>query len=230
MMNKNLKDIAVVIHGRMGSTRIPTKLVNNFAGTTLLDIVLNKLVNSKTISNEQIILTVPEQKLITIGEKYPIRIHKRSVESAKTEDDIKLIHEWINEYDFKYYIMVNACCPLLSIDTIHSFLKAFISSPYPGLFGVMEKKNMFWDDNHNIIVGTPKNDKTPNTKSTPHTYEAAHCLYGGSVSNLKKGIHMGNFTGPTDPCLFVVEEKECFDIDWPWQFKYCEILYKNLIQ
>ena len=229
-MNKKLSDIAVVIHGRMGSTRIPTKLINNFADTTLLDIVLDKLTKSKLIDDSQIILTVPEKELIEIGERYPINIHRRSFESANTEDNLKLIHEWVNEFDFKYYVMVNACCPLLTIETIHSFLNEYMVSPHPGMFGVVEKNNMLWDENHNIIVGTPVSEKTPNTKSIPTTYEAAHCLYGGSVANLKKGIHMGNFSGPNDPTLYVIKEEECFDIDWPWQFIFTEILYKKLIK
>jgi CMP-N-acetylneuraminic acid synthetase len=41
---------------------------------------------------------------------------------------------------------------------------------------------------------------------------------------------MGSFKKPNDPEFFVMEEIECFDIDWPWQFDIAEILYKDRIK
>ena len=39
---------------------------------------------------------------------------------------------------------------------------------------------------------------------------------------------MGSFKKQGDPNFFVMDEIECFDIDWPWQFEVAEILYNKL--
>ena len=66
---KDIKDICFVIQARLNSERVPQKMVKNFAGTTLTDNVIQKLVNSKLIPNTQIYLAVHEKELINIGKK-----------------------------------------------------------------------------------------------------------------------------------------------------------------
>ena len=65
-----------------------------------------------------------------------------------------------------------------------------------------------------------------NTKTVPFTYEAAHCLYAGRMDKINEGIWMGDFNKPGDIELFPMEEEECLDIDYLWQFKMCEKLYE----
>ena len=65
-----------------------------------------------------------------------------------------------------------------------------------------------------------------NTKYLDVIYEAAHCLYAGKLSDIGKEIWMGTYK-KNDPQLFAVPEEESFDIDFEWQFKVAEILYKN---
>ena len=64
-----------------------------------------------------------------------------------------------------------------------------------------------------------------NTKAVETTYEAAHCLYAGRMDLIKDGIWMGDFQKPGDIELYPMEERECLDIDYPWQFELCETLY-----
>ena len=40
---KSINDIAIVIQARLGSKRIPQKMIKPFAGTTLTDIFLEKI-------------------------------------------------------------------------------------------------------------------------------------------------------------------------------------------
>ena len=65
-----------------------------------------------------------------------------------------------------------------------------------------------------------------NTKTTPSIYEAAHCLYAGRMDKIGESIWMGDFNKPGDIDLFVMPERETFDIDYPWQFNLCEKLWK----
>ena len=63
---KSLNEIAVVVQARNNSARVPQKMsqgINDypFASTSLLDIVLGKLTESKVIKNEHIYLSVHEE-------------------------------------------------------------------------------------------------------------------------------------------------------------------------
>ena len=42
---------------------------------------------------------------------------------------------------------------------------------------------------------------------------------------IEKGIWMGDFQKPGEIELYPMEERECLDIDYPWQFELCETLY-----
>ena len=88
-----------------------------------------------------------------------------------------------------------------------------------------------FDSNHNMMNDFYGDDKylaTLETKFVETTYEAAHSLYAGKLSDISKGIHMGTFSKKNDPALYVMSEEESFDIDHEWQFKIGEQLYENL--
>jgi CMP-N-acetylneuraminic acid synthetase len=68
---------------------------------------------------------------------------------------------------------------------------------------------------------------TLETKFVETCYEAAHSLYAGSTGDIAKGIYMGTFKEQGNPNFFVMDEIECFDIDWQWQFEVAEKLYLN---
>ena len=67
-----------------------------------------------------------------------------------------------------------------------------------------------------------------NTKAVEPTYEAAHVLYASRMDIIKDGYFMGDFQKDGDIKLFPMDELEAFDIDYEWQFKVGEILYKEL--
>ena len=65
------------------------------------------------------------------------------------------------------------------------------------------------------------------TKLVEPLYEAAHSLYAGTLEDIGKDIYMGSFTRHGDPDLFVMDEIEAFDIDWPWQFDIAEKMFSE---
>jgi spore coat polysaccharide biosynthesis protein SpsF len=49
MAEKKIDDVCVLIQARLGSTRLPKKMLKPFCGTTLIDILFKKLKSSKVI-------------------------------------------------------------------------------------------------------------------------------------------------------------------------------------
>ena len=138
-----------------------------------------------------------------------------------------MIFEWHDQLPYKYVVLISACSPLLSIDTIDKFVKSYINSTEGGMFGVVSKKQYFWDCNFNLISPWPPEQKVMNTKTMGLTYESAHCLYASRMDIIKDGYWMDPRT-PPQPELFAMNELESLDIDYEWQFELVELMYKKL--
>ena len=225
-MAKELQDIAVIVQARLNSERIPQKMLKPFAESTLLDILLEKLKTSKVIPKENIYLSVHEKELAALGTKHQLKVFPRSQKSANEEKEIRVIFEWHNKLPYKYVILISACNPLLKIETIDDFILSFLKSSKEGAFGVFEKKTYYWDQNSNSITDW-KGLAAMNTKFVDPIYEAGHCLYASRMDIIREGYWLDR-NSPMDLELFKMDELETFDIDYEWQFKVGETLYKEL--
>ena len=47
------------------------------------------------------------------------------------------------------------------------------------------------------------------------------------MEDIKNEIYTGTFKIPGDPEFFIMDEIECFDIDWPFQFEIAKTMYKQ---
>ena len=222
---KKIEEVAVVIQARLSSQRIPAKMTKPFAGTTLIDIFLEKFKKCNSFPMDNFYLSVNEKELIDIGLAHGTNIYHRSAESASSEGTpMSLMYEWHNKLPHKYVVLINACVPFLQPKTIDNFVEQYLKSDKDGMFAVMEKKNYFWTEGFELL--TPLTEAVMNTKTVKKTYEAAHCLYASRLDTIKDGIWMGDFNRKGDIELFPVKEEECLDIDYPWQFDLCEKLWK----
>ena len=227
---KDIKDIVFILQARTQSTRVPNKMLKPFAGSNLFEIAVEKILSSKLIPKENILLSIMDDELIEIAKKHDINYFIRSEESTQEPVTLPKVFEWHDKIPFKYYVNVNGCNPLLKIETLESFVQQFMESSSRGQFGVFEKKTfLFSNEGHmlNKFYGEDKYLATLETKFVETCYEAAHSLYAGTVEDISKEIYMGSFKEPNDPEFFVMDEIECFDIDWPWQFELAEIMYKK---
>ena len=137
-----MKNVCFIIQARLGSQRIHNKMNKPFGNSTLLDITLSTLEKSDIINKEDIYVSLYDEELKNIAKKYNFNIFNRSRESAKTENDMKLMFEWWNKLDYKYYIIISACHPFLSIETIDNFYNKFLEQNKRGLFAVVKKKKL----------------------------------------------------------------------------------------
>ena len=225
---KKLDNVCVLVQARLGSQRVPRKMNRDFAGTTLMDICLDKLSRSSYIPNSNIYASVYEPELLEVSRKYPIQIFERSEKSANSEGTpMTEMYEWWDKLPFEYCVLVSACAPFLKVETIEEFIKFYTEIESDGLFGVVEKKNYYWGSDFKLQTPWPQGQAVMNTKFVDTTYEAAHCLYAGRMSKIGDGIWMGDFMQPGDIQLYPMDEREVFDIDYEWQFEYYEKLYKS---
>ena len=221
------KEISIVVQSRLNSQRIPGKMLKPFVGTTLVDILLEKLTNLTSIDYSKVYFCAHEQELLKIASKYPVNTIKRSKASANEEKNIKILYEWVKEIPTEYIVMVSACNPLLKINTIDQFIYQYQNSDKEGAISVYESKNYFWSSENKMLNKWPEGFTSMNTKFVEPTKIAAHCMYGSRVDLIKKGNWVTDKL-PYEPELISMPEIEAFDIDEPWQFNVAEVLYEKL--
>jgi len=76
--------ILAITQARIGSTRLPGKILKNINGETLLEIHLNRVLKSKLISKLKLATTIePDaEKIVSIAKKLDIEVHKGSVNNV----------------------------------------------------------------------------------------------------------------------------------------------------
>jgi CMP-N-acetylneuraminic acid synthetase len=227
---KNINDVCVIIQARLSSERIPNKMTKSFGDSSLFEIACKKLLESNVIPKDNIYVSVHEKELVDIANKCDINIFKRSKESAIFDGDgsVSMMYDWWDKLPFKYVVLVSACLPFLKIETVDDFFKGYLDTNKNGMFAVFGKNTYYWNSNKKLITTKFEESGNMNTKIVETTYEAAHCLYAGKMEFIGDGIWMGDFT-KNEIELFTIDEKECFDIDYRWQFEMAEILYKKQI-
>ena len=228
-ISKDIKNVCFIVQCRKNSTRVPNKMLRPFANSNLFRIAIEKILKSKIIPKDNFYVSVMDEEFVEIAQEYNINIFKRSADSTQEPVELHTVFEWHKDLSYEYYININACNPLLTVESIDSFVTEFLNSDSSGMFGVVEKKTFFFNRDGNMISNFWGEDKylaTLETKFVESIYEAAHSLYAGKMEDIANGIYMGSFKKPGDPHLFILNEEECFDIDWPWQFEIAENLYK----
>ena len=141
---KKIEDIAVVIQARLGSQRIPQKMIKPFVNTTLTDIFMCKVKECKSFPTSNFYLSSYEEELTSIAHKHGLQVFHRTKKSADSEGTpMSLMYEWHDKLPHKYVVLINACVPFLKPETIDSFIYEYMKSDKDGMFAVMEKKNYF---------------------------------------------------------------------------------------
>ena len=229
---KNINEIAFIIQSRKGSVRVKNKMLKPFNDSCLFEIALQKVLKSKVIPKENFYVSVLDDEFNDIANKHKISIFHRSQESTVEPVELPVVFGWHNKLPkpYKYWVTINGCNPLLSIDTIDRFVESFLNSDSNGAFGVFEKKTFLFNNDGimlNKFFGEDKYLATLETKYVETCYEAAHSLYAGTMEDISNEIYTGTFKEAGNPEFFIMDEIECFDIDWPFQFEIAETMYKQ---
>jgi len=138
---KDISEVCFIIQARLSSERVPRKMMKPFAGTSLVEIACKKINQSKVIPRENFFFSAYEDEIKNVVKNNNLQLFHRSKESAFSEGPMQQVMEYHDKLDFKYSVVISACCPLLSVETIDSFVNQYLASPNDGLFGVIEKKN-----------------------------------------------------------------------------------------
>ncbi len=118
--------LGVFIAGRLGSERLPNKLILPLGDSCLWEIACRKL-NDLPNKYEKIALCY-EPELIEIAEQYPnIKVVKRDELTAKRDGPLSFIFKELKDVKATHLMFLNPCLYKLKVETISKALHTFKS-------------------------------------------------------------------------------------------------------
>jgi CMP-N,N'-diacetyllegionaminic acid synthase len=222
-----MKTASVVINARLSSTRIPRKLLRPFAGSTLIEIALEKL--NRMDFFEHRFLAVADDELIELGNNYDnVEILKRSPDAVKKGVNPQHI-------TFKHYLSVpsdyifvfNPCLPCIKVETIHKVFDEFMATDYPSYTAAVKTGDWIFDNDGNALTNSDPRNVTTNKNES--FYKGAHAFHIINKAFFNENGFLWTFE-KNDPHLIEIPEEEAVDVDKPIEFDLAEMYYLKDIE
>jgi spore coat polysaccharide biosynthesis protein SpsF (cytidylyltransferase family) len=117
--------VLAITQARYGSSRLPGKILKEIQGKSLLEIHLERILQSKRISQLKIATTTEEgaEKIIEVGNKLGVKSHQGSV-----EDVLQRFYETALPEKPDYVVRLTSDCPLIDPELIDIVIDACIEN------------------------------------------------------------------------------------------------------
>ena len=117
-------NFAIIIQARLGSTRLPGKILKQFRGYSILSVLIGRLKKSKKVKNIIIATTKNkiDTKLINFCKNYSL-IYFRGSEN----DVLKRYYDTAKKFNVKNIIRITSDCPLIDIKILDNMVKVYLS-------------------------------------------------------------------------------------------------------
>lgn len=219
-----MKKISIIVNARLQSTRVPQKLTRPFAGTSLLDIALEKVNRMHFFQHRY--LAVAEDELKPYAENLEnIEILNRDLASVqKGVNPIEVTFAHYLKVPTDYIFVFNPCLPFLQIDTIKKAVDYFQSTDYPTYTSAIPTRDWIFDDEGAALTNTDPRNATTNKGRI--FYKAAHAFHIINKQYFAENGYLWPFT-KNHPHLIVIPEEDTIDIDSALEFEFAQFAYKN---
>ena len=219
-----MKSISVVVNARLGSTRVPKKLIRPFAGTTLIEIALEK-VNQMDFFGKRF-LAVAEDELKAVAQPYEnVEILHRDMAAVKkgvNPQEITFAHylKVPNDYIFAF----NPCLPFLSVQTVREAFDYFHQTHFSSYTSVIPTRDWIFDAEGNALTNSDPCNVTTNTGQS--FFKAAHAFHIVNKAFFAQNGYHWTFS-QNDPHLIQIPEEEALDIDNEIEFEFVELYFNR---
>lgn len=215
--------ITAIVPVRKGSQRVKNKNIKPFAGSSLLELKVKKLLSLKKYGKiDEIVVTSDSEEMLELASKYDVLTHKREDYYASSEatnsEFFGNLAEIVDDNTWVMYSPVTA--PLVSYETYNDIITRFQRVP-TNTVTVSPVKHHLWKD------GKPLNydvRNSPNSQDLPNIYSIN---YGISIIKKEDMLEYKNVVTDS-PTFIVLDEIESVDIDTELDFEFAEFLYKKL--
>lgn len=214
--------ISILINARTKSTRLPRKLVLPFAGTTLIDIALEKLDRMDFFAHRY--FGVAEPELRSKAERYRnVEILDRDPSAvAPGYNDHRKVYAHYERVQSDYIMWLNPCHPLLSLDTLKRAVDQVLTTRYNSYTSVIPTTDWIFNAD-----GEPITNTQASMLSTAHShkfYKVAHAFHVINKQFFLRDYQYWTLTR-NDPALMEIPEEESYDVNTPMEFEIAKAAY-----
>jgi CMP-N-acetylneuraminic acid synthetase len=195
-----------------------------FAGSTLIDIALEKLAAADFFTERYLAAAEDELLQRVSGHKDIVGLVRdpKAVQPGYNGNENVFAHCRAIRSDYIFWM--NPCSPLLSLDTIRRACQHVDETRFNSYTSVVETHDWIFDE-----AGLPVTNQQPGMLSTAHSrkyYRVAHAFHIYNTAFFLKSFVPWTFT-KNDPELFRMPEEESFDVNTPVEFAVAEQAYQR---
>lgn len=212
--------IGVFAFARNQSDRCPNKMLRPFAGTTLTDIVLEKL---RTFGS-QAFFAGYEDEYRDKCTKHGVAFVRRSLKSASIDEPITEILSFLRDVPHTHLLIVSGCVPFLRAETVQAFLDDCVKAELAPSFAVIRRKNHFMTLDHRPL-NFPAGLTTINSKTVEAVLEFGHALYFFDRGYFFE--HGRYWDWQSVRLVELPDARELIDIDTEEDFELAEALWRS---
>jgi CMP-N-acetylneuraminic acid synthetase len=219
-----LKTISVLINARTLSSRHPRKLVLPFAGTTLIDIALDKLDQMDFFSNRYFAAAEPE--LLEKAQGYKgVDTLVRDMEAIQPGyNDHRKVFAHYEKIESDYIMWLNPCSPLLSLATLRRVVDTVLNTEFNSYTSVIPTTDWIFDKFGKPITNTQASMLS--SDHSPQFFRVAHAFHVISKNFFLQDYQYWTLT-QNDPSLITIPEEESYDVNTAIEFSVAEAAYKR---
>lgn len=214
---------------RAGSERVVKKNTRPFgpAGESLFEIKLTHLLESKLI--DQVVVSTNDQDIIDLAKvagdqrvKIDLRPDELCSSSTSTDQLVEYVPSILD--NDCHVLWTHVTSPFL---TSHAYDKLitkyfYALSENDSLMTVTKHQTFLWDNLRPINYDRSV-EKWPRTQSLKVIYEVNSAAFLAHISTyIEKKDRIGD-----KPYLYVLDSKECIDVDWPDEFELASMMYRS---
>lgn len=219
-----MKTVTAIVNARMQSRRLPGKLTLPFAGTTLLDIALEKLTALDGVG--QCCLGAGEDEIIAFAARHPgVEVLRRAPEAVAPGNHPHAVqYAHFAEAAGDWILEINPSMPFLGISTLQGALRFLQESDYPSYTSAVETGDWVFDKDNNALTNSDPGNLT--TNKGKRFLRATHAF---NIVNKAYFLENGVFWSfsQNDPRAVSMPEGEAVGVHGEIEFRYAEYAYRK---
>ena len=214
--------ISVIVNARTSSSRLPRKLVLPFAGTTLIDIALDKLDRMDFFTHRY--FAAAESELLDRAARCShVEVLARDPEAVRPGyNDHRKVFAHYERVMSDYIFWLNPCHPLLSMGTVENAARTVLDTRHNSYTSVIPTTDWIFDDSGRAITNTEAT-----MLSTAHSrrfFKVAHAFHVFDKQFFLQDYQCWTLT-KNDPALLEIPVEESYDVNDENEFRVAEYLY-----
>ncbi len=214
--------IKAMIQARSGSVRVKNKNIRPFANSSLLEIKIEQLLDINELDG--VIVNSNDDEILAIAAKLGCETFKRDPYYATNEVCASDMYVYFaKNFDADVMAFCNCTNPLMKKETIESAIDKYyeFAGEYDSVNSVTPVHEFLFKDQKPLNYEL---DKQPRSQDLPAIYSLN---WGFNIIAPETILKTKNMVG-TKPYMYVVDQIEGFDIDYPLDFEFAEFLYRKL--